>query len=42
MELMKTEIKSLATEGNVFSKDRDSAADLRQELLQLYRLLNKG
>ena len=38
---MRTEIKNLVTERNVLRKDRENAADLRQELLQMHRVLNQ-
>lgn len=41
MKLMRTEIKNLLTERNVLRKDRESAANLRQELLQMHRVLNQ-
>ncbi|KAM8705003.1 hypothetical protein ACLKA7_009458 [Drosophila subpalustris] len=41
MRLMAVEIKNLRTERNVLRADRESAADLRQELLQMQRLLNQ-
>ncbi|XP_054727601.1 cilia- and flagella-associated protein 58 [Anastrepha obliqua] len=41
MRLMRVEIKNLRTERNVLRKDRENAADLRQELLQMHRLLNQ-
>ncbi|XP_062123703.1 cilia- and flagella-associated protein 58 [Drosophila sulfurigaster albostrigata] len=41
MRLMAVEIKNLRTERNVLRTDRESAADLRQELLQMQRLLNQ-
>lgn len=41
MRLMGVEIKNLRTERNVLRADRESAADLRQELLQMHRLLNQ-
>ncbi|XP_036323030.1 cilia- and flagella-associated protein 58 [Rhagoletis pomonella] len=41
MRLMRMEIKNLRTERNVLRKDRENAADLRQELLQMHRLLNQ-
>ncbi|XP_064552752.1 cilia- and flagella-associated protein 58 [Drosophila montana] len=41
MRLMGVEIKNLRTERNVLRADRESAADLRQELLQMQRLLNQ-
>ncbi|XP_030369546.1 cilia- and flagella-associated protein 58 [Scaptodrosophila lebanonensis] len=41
MRLMRVEIKNLRTERNVLRKDRESAADLRQELLQMHRKLNQ-
>lgn len=41
MRLMAIEIKNLRTERNVLRTDRESAADLRQELLQMQRLLNQ-
>ncbi|EDW45205.1 GM10371 [Drosophila sechellia] len=41
MRLMGVEIKNLRTERDVLRADRESAADLRQELLQMHRLLNQ-
>lgn len=41
MRLMRVEIKNLRTERNVLRKDRENSADLRQELLQMHRLLNQ-
>uniref|UniRef100_A0A1I8NQH2 Cilia- and flagella-associated protein 58 n=1 Tax=Stomoxys calcitrans TaxID=35570 RepID=A0A1I8NQH2_STOCA len=41
MKLMRTEIKNLLTERNVLRKDRENAANLRQELLQMHRVLNQ-
>uniref|UniRef100_A0A1A9ZZ70 Cilia- and flagella-associated protein 58 n=1 Tax=Glossina pallidipes TaxID=7398 RepID=A0A1A9ZZ70_GLOPL len=41
MNLMRTEIKNLITERDVLRKDREVAADLRQEVLQMHRLLNQ-
>lgn len=41
MRLMGVEIKNLRTERDVLRADRESAADLRQELLQMHRMLNQ-
>uniref|UniRef100_A0A1A9WYN6 Coiled-coil domain-containing protein 147 n=1 Tax=Glossina brevipalpis TaxID=37001 RepID=A0A1A9WYN6_9MUSC len=41
MNLMRTEIKNLTTERDVLRKDREVAADLRREVLQMHRLLNQ-
>lgn len=41
IRLMRVEIKNLRTERNVLRKDRENSADLRQELLQMHRLLNQ-
>ncbi|KAH8356012.1 hypothetical protein KR200_007459 [Drosophila serrata] len=41
MRLMGIEIKNLRTERDVLRADRESAADLRQELLQMHRMLNQ-
>ncbi|XP_055909034.1 cilia- and flagella-associated protein 58 [Eupeodes corollae] len=41
MRLMRVEIHNLRTERNVLRKDRESAADLRKELLQMHRVLNQ-
>ncbi|XP_023292257.2 cilia- and flagella-associated protein 58 [Lucilia cuprina] len=41
MKLMRTEIKNLVTERNVLRKDRENAADLRHEMLQMHRMLNQ-
>ncbi|XP_068157412.1 cilia- and flagella-associated protein 58 [Drosophila tropicalis] len=41
IRLMGVEIKNLRTERDVLRADRESAADLRQELLQMHRMLNQ-
>ncbi|XP_005180606.1 cilia- and flagella-associated protein 58 [Musca domestica] len=41
MKLMRVEIKNLLTERNVLRKDRESAANLRHELLQMHRVFNQ-
>ncbi|XP_070137481.1 cilia- and flagella-associated protein 58 isoform X2 [Drosophila bipectinata] len=41
IRLMGIEIKNLRTERDVLRTDRESAADLRQELLQMHRMLNQ-
>ncbi|EDV30418.2 LOW QUALITY PROTEIN: uncharacterized protein Dana_GF23279 [Drosophila ananassae] len=41
IRLMGIEIKNLRTERDVLRADRESAADLRQELLQMHRMLNQ-
>ncbi|XP_055851683.1 cilia- and flagella-associated protein 58 [Episyrphus balteatus] len=41
MRLMRVEIHNLRTERNVLRKDRECAADLRKELLQMHRVLNQ-
>ncbi|XP_067630514.1 cilia- and flagella-associated protein 58 [Eurosta solidaginis] len=41
LHLMRVEIKNLRTERNVLRRDRENAADLHQELLQIHRLLNQ-